>query len=56
MAELSFEHVSVGYGGTVLIEDVNLRVEKGEIVALVGPNGAGKSTILKTALRDCSVR
>ena len=49
MAELSFEHVSVGYGGTALIEDVNLRVEKGEIVALVGPNGAGKSTILKTA-------
>ena len=49
MAELSFEQVSVGYGGTALIEDVNLCVERGEIVALVGPNGAGKSTILKTA-------
>jgi len=49
MAELSFEHVSVGYNGTPLIEDVTLEVDRGEIVALVGPNGAGKSTILKTA-------
>jgi iron complex transport system ATP-binding protein len=49
MAELSFDHVSVGYNGTPLIEDVTLEVDRGEIVALVGPNGAGKSTILKTA-------
>ena len=48
MAELSFEHVSVGYGGTALIEDVNLRVEKGEIVTLIGANGAGKTTTLHT--------
>ena len=49
MAELSFEHVDLGYAPKVLIRDVNLEVEKGEILALTGPNGAGKSTVLKTA-------
>src|SRR5207244_2039837 len=36
-----------GYDGRTVIEDVNLTVRRGELVALVGANGAGKSTLLK---------
>lgn len=42
------ENLSVGYSGKVLIHDINISVERGEILTLIGPNGSGKSTILKT--------
>ena len=34
-------------GGKVALAEANLRVRRGELVALVGPNGAGKSTVIK---------
>lgn len=42
------QRMSVGYQGKALIEEIELRVPKGEILTLIGPNGAGKSTILKS--------
>lgn len=51
-ALLRTEHMAVGYGGRPLIEDICLRVQKGEIMTLIGPNGAGKSTILKSIIRQ----
>lgn len=42
--------LSVGYGEKVIISDVDISIEKGQIVTLIGPNGAGKSTILKTII------
>lgn len=43
---LSLENVAVGYDGEPLYENVDLAVERGELVSLLGANGAGKSTLL----------
>ncbi|RLG85791.1 MAG: branched-chain amino acid ABC transporter ATP-binding protein [Thermoprotei archaeon] len=47
---LELKNVNAGYGAFRVLHDINLYVDKGEIVALVGPNGAGKTTTLKTIL------
>jgi ATP-binding cassette subfamily B protein len=48
LSNLSLEHISFSYpeGGRV-IEDVNLEIRVGEVVALVGENGSGKTTLSK---------
>lgn len=44
--EVTFEHVSFGYKPDVLVlKDLNLTAQPGQVVAFVGPSGAGKSTI-----------
>ena len=45
---LDAQAVSSGYGGYLVLHDIDLTVAPGEIVALVGANGAGKSTLVKT--------
>ena len=47
--------LSVGYNGNSLIRDINIGINKGEIVTLIGPNGSGKSTILKSITRQLKV-
>ncbi len=45
---LEVANVSVWYDKAMLINDVSMGVDTGELVSLVGPNGAGKSTLLRT--------
>jgi branched-chain amino acid transport system ATP-binding protein len=40
--------VDAGYGDVTVVRDLNLRVESGEVVAVLGRNGAGKTTALLT--------
>jgi ABC-type branched-subunit amino acid transport system ATPase component/MFS family permease len=44
---LAVRELHVGYDGVVVLADVAIEIDEGEIVALVGTNGAGKSTLLR---------
>jgi branched-chain amino acid transport system ATP-binding protein len=45
---LEVSHLTVCYDKAMLINDLSMGVDKGELVSLVGPNGAGKSTLLRS--------
>ncbi|MBW2093677.1 MAG: ABC transporter ATP-binding protein [Deltaproteobacteria bacterium] len=47
---LTIQNISAGYGDVIIVNDVCITVDTGEIVAIVGPNGSGKSTLLKSLL------
>jgi len=50
--EIGFEHVRFSYGGDRrALEDVDLRIEPGQVAAFVGPSGAGKTTITQLVPR-----
>lgn len=42
---LKVENVTMQFGGLLAVDNVNLSVDEGEIVAMIGPNGAGKTTV-----------
>ena len=47
MALVSLQNVKVSFGGPLLLENVDLSIDRGERVCLVGRNGTGKSTIMR---------
>jgi branched-chain amino acid transport system ATP-binding protein len=49
MALLSVKNITARFGGFRALDDVDLKVEKGELVGLIGTNGAGKSTLFSVA-------
>ena len=51
MNAIEIKNLIVAYGENIALEDLNLNIEVGSLMALVGPNGAGKSTLIKTILK-----
>lgn len=45
------KQLTVGYNGKPLIKDIEIGLNKGQILTLIGPNGSGKTTILKSITR-----
>ncbi len=43
--EIEFRNVSFAYGDKKILDNINLKIEKGKMIALVGASGAGKSTL-----------
>ncbi len=47
MALLECKHLCKSFDHKVVLDDINLKIEKGKIIGLLGKNGAGKSTLIK---------
>jgi branched-chain amino acid transport system ATP-binding protein len=45
---LTCQNITVGYGSTPILRDVDLRINEGEIVGVIGKNGVGKTTLMKS--------
>ena len=56
MSMIEFKNVDKYYGNFHALKNINLKVEKGEVVVLIGPSGSGNSTLIRTinGLEDIS--
>ena len=50
MSVIEIKDLSFAYDKQMILEDINLRVEEKDFLAVIGPNGGGKSTLLKLIL------
>jgi polar amino acid transport system ATP-binding protein len=41
------EHLSKKFGDLTVLRDINVEIDKGEVISIIGPSGTGKSTFLR---------
>ncbi|QQT10695.1 ABC transporter ATP-binding protein [Staphylococcus pasteuri] len=56
MSRLNGEQVTIGYGDTSIINNLDVEIPDGKVTSIIGPNGCGKSTLLKALSRLLSVK
>ncbi len=42
---ISFENINLSYGSRLILDNINFKINEGQIFGMLGPNGVGKSTI-----------
>ena len=47
MALLEIKNLSKSFGDLQVLRDINIEVQKGEVIVIIGPSGSGKSTMLR---------
>ena len=59
---ISFENVTISYGGKEAVKNIFCEIPKNQVTALIGPSGCGKSTVLRSINRmndlidDCTIK
>ena len=54
--ELEIKNLNLSIGNNSILENINLKIKKGEIHCLIGPNGGGKSSLIKCILKDLTFK
>ena len=49
---ISFKNIHKRFGKLVVLDNLNLDINKGGVFAILGPNGSGKTTLIKSFIRD----
>ncbi|MGO1651740.1 ATP-binding cassette domain-containing protein, partial [Senegalia sp. (in: firmicutes)] len=47
---IEVNNLTVNYGSVTALDNINIKIKKGEFLGIIGPNGGGKTTLLKSLL------